>query len=142
MRYFVTGATGFVGGRVARQLREAGHDVVAVVRTPTKASDLLNLGVAVVQGDVTDKASMRAPMTGVDGVFHIAGWYKVGAGRTAGAEGQAINVDGTRNVLELMEELGSPRQAALRVRSHEVQSAAAACGAARDVGARDEAAGR
>lgn len=109
MRYFVTGATGFVGGRVARQLREAGHDVIAVVRTPAKAADLLNLGVTVVQGDVTDKASMRAPMTGVDGVFHMAGWYKVGAGRTAGAEGQAINVDGTRNVLELMEELGVPR---------------------------------
>ena len=109
MRYFVTGATGFVGGRVARQLREAGHDVVAVVRTPTKATDLLKLGVTVVQGDVTDKASMKAPMTGVDGIFHIAGWYKVGAGRTAGAEGQAINVDGTRSVLELMEELGIPR---------------------------------
>lgn len=109
MRYFVTGTTGFVGGRVAHQLREAGHDVVAVVRTPTKATDLLKLGVTVVQGDVTDKASMRAPMTGVDGVFHIAGWYKVGAGRTAGAEGQAINVDGTRNVLELMEELGIAR---------------------------------
>lgn len=109
MRYFVTGTTGFVGGRVAHQLREAGHDVVAVVRTPTKAADLLKLGVTVVQGDVTDKASMRAPMTGVDGVFHIAGWYKVGAGRTAGAEGQAINVDGTRNVLELMEELGIAR---------------------------------
>ena len=64
MRYFVTGATGFVGGRVARQLRAAGHDVVAVVRTPSKAADLLKLGVTVVQGDVTDKASMRAPMTG------------------------------------------------------------------------------
>jgi nucleoside-diphosphate-sugar epimerase len=109
MRYFVTGATGFVGGQVARQLRETGHDVVAVVRTPSNAADLLNLGVTVVQGDVTDKASMRVPMTGVDGVFHIAGWYKVGAGRTAGAEGQAINVDGTRNVLELMEELKIPR---------------------------------
>jgi nucleoside-diphosphate-sugar epimerase len=40
-------------------------------------------------------------MTGADGVFHISGWYKIGAGRRAGAEGQAINVAGTRNVLEL-----------------------------------------
>jgi nucleoside-diphosphate-sugar epimerase len=109
MRYFVTGATGFVGGRVVRQLREAGHDVVAVVRTPAKAADLHSLGVTLVQGDVTDKASMRAPMTGVDGVFHIAGWYKIGQGRKAGAEGQTINVDGTRNVLELMQELGIAR---------------------------------
>lgn len=104
MKYFVTGATGFVGGRVARQLVAAGHEVVAVVRTPQKAQDLAALGVKLAQGDVTDKASMAAPMTGVDGVFHIAGWYKVGVRDKS--EGQAINVDGTRNVLELMQELG------------------------------------
>jgi nucleoside-diphosphate-sugar epimerase len=109
MRYFLTGATGFVGGRIARQLREAGHDVVALVRTPAKAADLQGLGVTLAAGDVTDKQSMVAPMRGVDGVFHIAGWYKVGAGRRAGAEAQAINVDGTRNVLELMQELGIGR---------------------------------
>ena len=109
MRYFITGATGFVGGRIARQLREAGHDVVALVRSPAKAADLQALGVTLASGDVTDKQSMAAPMRGVDGVFHIAGWYKVGAGRRAGAEGQAINVDGTRNVLALMQELGIGR---------------------------------
>ncbi len=104
MRYFVTGATGFVGGRVARMLIADGHQVVAVVRTPAKAQDLAALGVEIHKGDVTDKASMRAPMTGVDGVFHIAGWYKVG-GRDK-SEGARINIDGTRNVLELMQELG------------------------------------
>ena len=46
---------------------------------------------------------MRRPMTGVDGVFHIAAWYKIGEG-TLG-EARAINVQGTRNVLELMREL-------------------------------------
>jgi nucleoside-diphosphate-sugar epimerase len=109
LRYFITGATGFVGGRIARQLRAAGHDVVAVVRSPAKAADLQALGVTLAAGDVTDKQSMAAAMQGVDGVFHVAGWYKVGAGRRAGAEGQAINVDGTRNVLALMEELAIPR---------------------------------
>lgn len=107
MKYFVTGATGFVGGRVARQLIADGHEVVALVRSPQKAQDLAALSVQLAQGDVTDKASMRAPMTGVDGVFHIAGWYKVGVRDTS--EGQAINVDGTRNVLELMQELGVPK---------------------------------
>jgi nucleoside-diphosphate-sugar epimerase len=104
MRYLVTGATGFVGGCVARQLSEAGHEVVAVVRDPNKAAPLAALGVQLVQGDVTDKESMRAAMMGVDGLFHIAGWYKIGVRDKSPAA--AVNIDGTRNVLELMEELG------------------------------------
>ncbi|HXV97774.1 MAG TPA: NAD-dependent epimerase/dehydratase family protein, partial [Anaerolineae bacterium] len=107
MKYFVTGATGFVGGRVARQLVEAGHEVVVVVRNPAKARDLADLDIAVHQGDVTDKESMRGPMTNVDGVYHIAGWYKIGLKDKS--EGQKINVQGTRHVLELMRELGIPK---------------------------------
>lgn len=103
MKYFLTGATGFIGGRVARQLRAEGHEVVTLARTPAKARDLVELGIAVHQGDVTDKESMRAPMAGADGVFHIAAWYKIGAPDKSVAHG--INVDGTRNVLELMREL-------------------------------------
>jgi nucleoside-diphosphate-sugar epimerase len=50
---------------------------------------------------------MRAAMQGVDGVFHVAGWYKIGT-RDKQA-GERINVGGTRNVLELMKELRIPR---------------------------------
>lgn len=107
MKYFLTGATGFIGGRVARQLVAAGHAVVAIARDPAKATDLADLGIAVHRGDVTEKESMRAPMTGVDGVFHIAGWYKVGVKDTR--DGERINVGGTRNTLELMRELGIPK---------------------------------
>jgi len=107
MKYFITGATGFIGGRVARQLREAGHAVVAVVRDPARAKDLTASGVSVHQGDVTDKESMRAPMTGVDGVFHIAAWYKVGVRDKS--DGVKVNIEGTRNVLELMKELKIPK---------------------------------
>lgn len=103
MRYFITGATGFVGGRVAQMLVNDGHQVVAVVRTPAKAADLAKLGIEIHQGDVIDKESMRAPMTGVDGVFHIAGWYKIGAKDKS--DGVKVNIEGTRNVLELMQEL-------------------------------------
>jgi nucleoside-diphosphate-sugar epimerase len=107
MRYFITGATGFVGGNVARQLLEAGHQVVALVRTPSKADDLAQLGAELHPGDITDKESMRAPMRGADGVFHLAAWYKIGLRDT----GMAVhmNVDGTRNVLELMRELEIPK---------------------------------
>ena len=83
---------------------EAGHEVVALVRTPHKAKDLVDLGVSVAQGDIADKESLRQPMTGVDGVFHLAAWYKIGARDKSMAE--RINVEGTRNVLEMMKELG------------------------------------
>ncbi len=107
MKYFVTGATGFVGGSLVKQLKAAGHDVVAVVRNPEKADNLKKMGITFVKGDVTEKESMRQAMTGVDGVFHVAGWYKVGVRDKS--PGIKINVDGTRNVLELMRELNIPK---------------------------------
>ncbi len=103
MRYFVTGATGFVGGVLARKLHEQGHEVHASVRSPEKANELQAIGVKLFKGDVTDKESMREAMTGVDGVFHVAGWYKVGTRDKS--LGEKVNVQGTRNVLELMQEL-------------------------------------
>ncbi|MCI0490521.1 MAG: NAD-dependent epimerase/dehydratase family protein [Blastocatellia bacterium] len=107
MKYFMTGATGFIGGRVARQLIEAGHEVAALARTPAKARDLSALGVSIHEGDITDKESMRLAMTGAEGVFHIAAWYKIGA--KDNSEAERVNVGGTRNVLELMKELGIPK---------------------------------
>ena len=107
MKYLVTGATGFVGAHVVKQLLVAGHAVNAVVRTPAKASGLADFGVKLFPGDVADKASLRAPMAGVDGVFHIAGWYKVGVRDKS--EARPTNVDGTRNVLEMMRELNIPK---------------------------------
>ena len=74
MRYFITGATGFIGGRLAHHLIAAGHEVVALVRSPEKAGGLAAVGVELARGDITDRATLRVPMTGVDGVFHVAGW--------------------------------------------------------------------
>jgi nucleoside-diphosphate-sugar epimerase len=107
MKYFVTGATGFVGGVLARKLREAGHEVHASIRSPEKANELQAIGVKLFKGDVTDKESMREAMTGVDGVFHVAGWYKVGIRDKS--DGEKVNIQGTRNVLELMQELKIPK---------------------------------
>ncbi len=107
-RYFVTGATGFVGAEVAKQLLTRGHKVVALARAPEQAALLTMLGAEVHQGDITEPDTMRAGMQGVDGVFHVAGWYKTGAPR-AEAEATAINVDGTRHVLDLMRELHIPK---------------------------------
>ncbi|HET7769579.1 MAG TPA: NAD-dependent epimerase/dehydratase family protein [Chloroflexota bacterium] len=113
MKYFLTGATGFIGGVLARQLRTAGHDVHAVVRSRARAIELADLGVQLFEGDVTQKESLRAAMVGTDGVFHVAGWYRTGVQRAdrarAYAEAEATNVAGTRNVLELMRELAVPK---------------------------------
>lgn len=103
MKYFVTGGTGFIGGRVIKQLVDAGHQVVALVRNPSKAGHLKEMGVQLAPGDITDTMSLTGPMTGVDGVFHIAAWYKVGTRDKKIAE--VINVQGTRNVLDAMKYL-------------------------------------
>jgi len=107
MKYFISGATGFIGGRIAHQLIADGHDVIALVRESARGAELAALGATLARGDITDKESMRAAMAGVDGVFHTAGWYVVGAPDRDKA--RRINVEGTRNVLELMRELGVPR---------------------------------
>lgn len=107
MEYFVTGATGFVGSHLADRLLAAGHDLVVLARTPSDAARLADRGARVVEGDLTERESLRAPMRGVDGVFHLAAWYNVGPADATTAE--AVNVEGTRNVLEVMADLGIPR---------------------------------
>jgi nucleoside-diphosphate-sugar epimerase len=105
-KYFVTGATGFVGGEIVKQLVGRGHKVVALVRSPQKATILKALGVEIHAGDITDRETLKTPMTGVDGVFHVAAWYKVGVTEPLADQ---INVDGTRNVLKCMGALEIPR---------------------------------
>jgi nucleoside-diphosphate-sugar epimerase len=104
MKYLVTGATGFIGGHLIRQLVGAGHDVVALVRDPTAAMDLHDLGVELVGGDILDRSGLDRATAGADGVFHLAAWYRVGAHDWSAAE--AINVQGTRNVLEAARDAG------------------------------------
>ncbi len=105
-KFFVTGATGFIGGEIVKQLIGRGHKVVALVRSPGRTTMLKALGVEMHAGDITDRETLRAPMSGVDGVFHVAAWYKVGVKEPLADQ---INVDGTRNVLQCMRALGIPR---------------------------------
>jgi nucleoside-diphosphate-sugar epimerase len=98
MRYGLTGGTGFVGGRLATLLVEAGHSVVALVRDPQRANALRDIGAEFITGDLRDGASVRTLAAQVDGLFHVAGWYHVGGRNRSAAWG--TNVDGTRTVLE------------------------------------------
>lgn len=104
MRIVLTGATGFIGSHVARRLLDRGDEVVAIVRDPDRATDLAARGAELVAGDLTDKGSMRPAFDGADALFHLAAWYEVGVDDATRME--RINVDGTRNVLELMREFG------------------------------------
>lgn len=103
MRYLVTGATGFVGRALVRQLVAAGHEVVALVRDPEAAADLAHAGVTLYRGDVVDAESILPALRGTDGVFHLAAWYRVGVRKPRAEE---INVDGTANVLGAAWEAG------------------------------------
>lgn len=98
MRYALTGGTGFVGGALAARLRRDGHDVVALVRDRTRAHDLERIGCEFVEGDLDDTAALDRLCAGADGLFHVAGWYKLGQRDPSPAD--KVNVEGTRNALE------------------------------------------
>lgn len=106
VHYFVTGATGFVGGYVTSQLLAAGHEVTALVRTPEDGRDIAEYGVRPHVGSVSDKEGVRRGMRGVDGVFHTAGHRLAFADRKTM---EAVNVLGSRNVFELVRELSIPK---------------------------------
>lgn len=73
-RALVTGATGKVGGAVARGLLERGDEVRALVRDPSKAAGLLPTGVELVRGDVTEPETVAAAVEGCDLVFNAMGF--------------------------------------------------------------------
>ena len=99
MRALVTGAGGFVGNHVARVLLDAGHSVRALVLPREPRTNLRDLDVEIVIGDVTDRASIASAMRGIDAVFHLAAIYALWSPDPERM--WRVNVDGTRNVLEL-----------------------------------------
>lgn len=107
MKVFVTGATGFIGEHLVRNLTARSGEVVCLVRDPARAEKLVKLGARLVKGDVTDKAAVRAGAEGAEVVQHLAGLYKFGPKYLP--QMSRVNVDGTRVVLETAAELGVPR---------------------------------
>src|SRR6266536_3265269 len=66
MKAFVTGATGFIGGHLAERLHARGDEVVALVRSPDKATKLRELGCDLVEGDLGDEPAIRRGVAGCD----------------------------------------------------------------------------
>lgn len=86
MRVFITGATGYIGNAVARELASAGHEVTGLVRSPEKARELESVGARGVVGDLKDPASYKDAAREAEAIVHAAFEYSdrgVEADRTA-----------------------------------------------------------
>jgi dihydroflavonol-4-reductase len=97
VRALVTGAAGFIGSHVARQLCERGDDVRALVLPTDDLRNLAGLDVEVRLGDVTDASSVERAMRGIEVVFHVAALYRLWLPDPRRLF--AVNVEGTRTVL-------------------------------------------
>jgi uncharacterized protein YbjT (DUF2867 family) len=98
----VTGANGFVGSHLVERLRKDGIAVRALVRTPSRAQKLIDLGAEVVPGDISHPSSLEAAVAGCDRVIHLVGIIQEGRGFTF----RSVHVEGTRNVLEAAKKAG------------------------------------
>jgi nucleoside-diphosphate-sugar epimerase len=82
--------------------------VAALVRDPARARGLADVGgVTLVPGDLGDASALDQLCTGADGLFHVAGWYKLG--QRDPSVGETVNVVGTRNALAAAQRTGVPR---------------------------------
>src|ERR1700754_1266319 len=109
MKIFLTGATGFIGGHVARQLRVRGDDVVALVRSPEKAETLRELGCELVEGDLSDADAIARGVEGAEAVIHAGAVYKVGIPKSEYPAMFESKVAGTERVLDAAVSAGVPR---------------------------------
>jgi dihydroflavonol-4-reductase len=115
-RTLVTGATGFLGGHVARALVARGHEVRVLVRPTSERSRLEGLPVEVAEGDVTDAASVTEALSGADLVIHCAAL--VDLGNPDHRRMEAVNVGGAEHVLCAAADAGVPAVHVSSVNAH------------------------
>ena len=107
----VTGATGLAGANICKLLRERGDAVRALARESADTAPLAALGVEIVTGDVTDPDAVRRAATGSDVAIHCAAL--LGGASQNLADFEAVNIGGTKNVLDAAEAVGLGRVVAV-----------------------------
>jgi dihydroflavonol-4-reductase len=94
----ITGASGFVGAAVVRQLLATGHAVRALTRRTSARANLDGLAAEIAEGDLRDPDSLNRAMAGIRVVFHVAADYRLWARRSQDIV--QTNVEGTRALME------------------------------------------
>ena len=107
MKVLVTGATGFIGGNLARELCARGYQVRALVRPGSNQLTIEGMGVESVEGDILDRESVRRAADGCQAVFHCAAAYTFWSRDPQGV--RRANVEGTVNVLQCAAAAGVER---------------------------------
>ena len=107
MKAFVTGATGFIGASLVRELLKDNVEVRALARPGSDRRNLAGLDLEVWEGDLLDRDSLARGVTGCDYLFHAAADYRLWT--TDPAAMYAINVDGTRALFSAALESGVSR---------------------------------
>ena len=104
MKVLVTGATGFIGGNLARRLDQHGYEVRALVRPQANTLTIDGTGIEQIPGDILDRESVARAMRGCQAVFHCAAIYAFWS-RTPELI-HRTNVDGTATVLQAARQAG------------------------------------
>lgn len=107
MSTLVTGATGFIGSQITRQLVERGDNVRVLLRETSNTQNIEDLDVEKVYGDILDKDTLKNAVAGCDQVFHTAGY--VSFKKSDYDKMNRINVQGSRNILSVALEEGVER---------------------------------
>ena len=104
---FLTGATGFIGERLARRLLEQGYRVRCLVRSAARAESLRAAGAELLIGEVTDQGVLEIGMRGASLAYHLAAIYDIGVIDRRAME--HTNVDGTRAFLGALQTSNVPK---------------------------------
>lgn len=104
MKVFLTGATGFVGGHVARSYAAAGAELRLLTRSTSNLAGLEGLAAETIVGDLRQPEGLRAALSGCEVLVHVAADYRLWVPDPD--QMYAANVEGTRALLHLARELG------------------------------------